>query len=311
MATPTQLQRRGLLAVGALLLAVALGLPSPLPSLALAQLDGLQAGEGMLTVSSSPAVATRISVGDVERNTSSIAGLPIVAGSHLLCFAAPQGYIAPPCRTVEIRAGELTTVVGTFEEAGTLSVVTEPAGIGGPITIDGVPRDRGEVVIPIAAGDHRVCAEPLLGYRSPECRVVTVVAGDLVEVSLAYQPDPTVPDPEPIIEDPDQDTTPQPGPIDDDAALDVIVESSGSLQSKGSTWTASVTVAARRSDGPAADIRVGGTWGTSTSTSCVTGPDGTCSMAASNVHNREKTITFRIVEVDGAPAEGPTATVSR
>jgi hypothetical protein len=315
MANLSRCHRRGLLAVVAFALAAALGVPALQPSLAAsASLEGLQPGEGLLTVTSSPLVASRIAVGDVERNTASISGLPLIAGDHLLCFAAPEGYIAPPCRTVDIRAGELTSVVGTFEAAGKVSVVTEPVGLEAQITIDGVARDRGAVLVPIGVGDHRVCAEPLPGYRSPECRVITVVAGALVEVSLAYEPESVPapdPDPQPAPIVDDQDTAPQPGPIDDSAAVDVTVESSGVLQSKGPTWTASVTVAARRSGGPASGIIVGGVWGASTSTSCLTGPDGSCSMAEPNIHNREKAIAFRIVEVDGAAVEGPTTTVSR
>jgi hypothetical protein len=289
-------QRRGLLAVAALLLAGVVGTPALQPSLAAsASLEGLQAGEGLLAVTSSPPVASRIAVGDVERNTSSIAGLPLTAGNHLVCFAAPEGYIAPPCQTVEIRAGELTSVVGAFEVAGKLSVVTEPAGLEAQITIDGVARDRGTVLVPIGVGEHRVCAEALAGYRSPECRVASVVAGALVEVALAYELEPE----------------PEPEPSGDAATVDVSVQPNQVQSTKGPTWTASVTVAARRSGVPAEGVTVAGIWDPASPSSCVTGADGSCSMEEPGIHNREKTIGFQVVEVDGQLVDGPTATVSR
>jgi hypothetical protein len=256
-------------------------------------------------VASSPPVASRISVGEVERNASAIAGLPLSAGTHDLCFSAPEGYLAPPCRTVEIRAGELTSVVGELEAAGRLSVRIEPTGLDAQIVVDGLARDRGKVLLPIGVGERRVCAEPLPGYRSPECRAVTVAAGALEEVSLAYVQESDVPGSH------DDIPAPQPSPAEVTGAVTVRVEPAVVQSSKGPTWTAAVTVEARRSDGPVEGITVGGIWDPSMSATCVTGTNGRCSITRSNLHNRDKTVTFRVTLLGDQPIDGPGTTITR
>jgi hypothetical protein len=307
MPTLTVRHRRGPLVAGVLVLAALLMLPSlQRVSSASAALEGLQAGEGLLQVTSSPAVATRITVGDIARNTSTITGLPLPAGEHRVCFTAPEDHLAPGCQLVEVREGELASLVGVFEPAGTLSVTLEPAGMDAGIVVDGIARDRGAVLVPVAAGSHQVCAEPLPGYEPPVCREVVVDRGARADVVLTFEPLVTPDDPEP---EPDPGSSPEPVPAD--PAVEVLLEPGERATGGGPTWTASVVVSTRRGGTSVDGVSVGGVWGSGTTTSCVTAPDGTCSMSEPGIHNREKATTFTVRTVDDGPADGPTVTVSR
>jgi hypothetical protein len=315
MSILTLRHRRGPLVAGVLALAALLMLPSlQQVSSASAALEGLQAGEGLLQVTSSPAVATRITVGDIVRNTSSIAGLPLPAGQHRVCFTAPEDHLAPGCQLVEVREGALTSLVGAFEPAGMLSVTLEPAGIDAGIIVDGVARDRGAVLVPLAVGSHQVCAEPLPGYEPPVCREIVVDRGARADVVLTFDPLETpdepapLPDPEP---EPEPEPGPSPEPVPAEPAVEVLLKPGERVTGGGPTWTASVVVSTRRSGTSVDGVVVGGVWGSGTSTSCVTAPDGTCSMSESGIHNRAKATTFTVTTVDDGPVDGPGVTVSR
>ena len=147
-----------------------------------------KAGHGLLTVETSPSIATQITVGGIQRNTSLIRGLELPAGSHVVCFGSVEDYIAPPCETIDIADGQVRTLVAHFEPAGTLSVTTEPSGASGMIVVDDIARNRGTVTIPIAAGEHNVCFGDVGGYESPDCERVNVAGGAIVSVTGSYAP---------------------------------------------------------------------------------------------------------------------------
>ena len=80
---------------------------------------------GYLKVTTSPAVASQISVDGVPRNDWGVwTDLPV--GSHQVCFGAVAGYTPPPCETVQLAAGTTTNVTGTF----TASDGAALAGVG-------------------------------------------------------------------------------------------------------------------------------------------------------------------------------------
>jgi hypothetical protein len=188
------------------------------PGVASAQSGSESSGRGVLEVASSPDVATQIRVGDVVRNTSRVFGLPLATGDHLVCFTAPEGYLAPPCQTVMVEAGETAQMTGAFVTAGKLVVETEPASLRAEISVDEVLRDRGAIEIPIEVGVHEVCFEELAGYVAPSCQVVEVGADGPVRVHATYEPVPTPSEPEP-----GSGATPEPEP---EPAPEPVVETS-------------------------------------------------------------------------------------
>lgn len=139
-------------------------------------------GFGVLQVTTDPTVSAQIRVGDTQRNTATLSGLDLPAGTHRVCVSAVPGYLPPPCETVEIADGRVTHVTLTFTPAGTLDVRTEPADLGTTILVDGVARDVDRVRIAVASGERHVCFSDVPGRRTPECRMVDVPPG--VDVGL-------------------------------------------------------------------------------------------------------------------------------
>ena len=196
----------------ALLAALTLALAALPPETQFLSVSSTSVGSGELEVRSSPAVATQVRVGDVVRNTSKITGLPLAAGSHLVCFSAPEGYLAPPCQEVTVEADQTSRVTGEFLSAGRLVVEPEPAGLPATVIVDGVPRDDGPISIPIGIGTHEVCFEEVTGYATPDCKNVEVMASEETLVRGTYTPAES-PEPEPIDpiegdDDPIRDDTP-------------------------------------------------------------------------------------------------------
>ena len=208
--------RRAAVAAMLVALLVAVTLSASPPETQLLSASTTSVGSGELEVRSSPAVATQIRVGDVARNTSKITGLPLAAGSHLVCFSAPEGYLAPPCQEVTVEADQTHRVTGEFLSAGRLVVEPEPAGLPATVIVDGVPRDDGSISIPIGIGTHEVCFEEVTGYVTPDCQDVEVVASEETLVRGTYtpaesaEPEPTGPEPTDPVEgdDPSDDGTP-------------------------------------------------------------------------------------------------------
>lgn len=148
--------------------------------------SNIKDGHGLLTVKTSPSVASQITVGGIQRNSSLVWGLELPVGSYLVCFGPVDGYIAPPCETLDIVEGQTLTHVGTLEPAGKLKVTTEPSGASGKIVVNDITRDRGAVTLPVAAGEHVVCFEDVEGYESPDCERVNVDGGGSVSVTGSY-----------------------------------------------------------------------------------------------------------------------------
>ena len=145
---------------------------------------GAEADIGVLEVRSEPSVATQISVGEFARNTDTLRGLPLEVGEYLVCFSAPEDYLAPPCETVTIEADRITSLTGEFVPAGRLIVETEP--VPGPVVIDELARDLAPLTVPMAEGSHEVCFGELAGFEVPECETVEVIAGEHVRLVVEY-----------------------------------------------------------------------------------------------------------------------------
>jgi hypothetical protein len=149
-----------------------------------------KAGHGELRVTTSPSVASQVTVAGISRNVSGVTGLALPTGTHRLCFGAVDGYIEPACQDVTITEGGVTSITGTFQPAGTLIATSQPHGVGGPIIVDGLPRDVGSIRLPMAAGPHEVCFSDITGWLTPDCRTVEVLAGGEVTATGTYETPP-------------------------------------------------------------------------------------------------------------------------
>lgn len=169
----------------------------------------LSDGYGLLTVVSSPDVASQITVDGVARNTSSVRGMELPAGSYVVCFDEVDGYRPPPCESVTINDGATTEHVGVFEPAGILSVTIEPDGLAGKIVVEDVPRDRGSVTLPVPAGEHEVCFGEVGGYTTPTCDVVDVPFGGTASTVGTYTPQDAEEEPEKPAPPPEEPKDPE------------------------------------------------------------------------------------------------------
>jgi hypothetical protein len=282
MPSTTMLERRAPAGVLAALLIGVLVLAPPSGATA--------GGYGELSVDPSPSVASQISVAGVARNATAIDGLRLAAGAHQVCYSALPGYLPPPCEVVQILDGETTTVTPAFVPAGELHVTTTPMQSTAEISVDGVPRDRGEARFPLAAGRHVVCFSDITGLTPPPCEDVALVAGEAVTVVGRYSelnPEPAAPEP------------PTPGPSEPeidpveptDDALKAHLDLSATVEraSGNSPWSAVVTVSSHGSDGRGTvGVEVSGLWETSrparlATTSCITDAKGACQLEIRDV----------------------------
>lgn len=84
----------------------------------------------------------------------------------------------------------------------------------------------------------------------------------------------------------------------------------GSSTSLGSSWTASVTITVHdnASHTPVEGATVSGSWtwnGSSSTGTCVTGANGTCTLNGPTVHKRVSSVTFTVLDVSGSLPYAP------
>jgi hypothetical protein len=144
---------------------------------------------GFLKVATDPPVDATISVDGVPRDNWGI-WQEFTPGPHEVCFGPAADLLAPPCRTVEVVAGQTTDVTVAYTpvagEPGTpavgyLAVANDmsPADI----LVDAIPRDSRHLDgLALAPGLHEVCFGDATGFGTPACQTIEVVAGELTAV---------------------------------------------------------------------------------------------------------------------------------
>lgn len=142
---------------------------------------------GFLRATTSPAVASRISVGGIPRGDWGLTWVKVPAGDHEVCFSGVPGFAAPPCRTVTVVEGETAVTEGEFAPLGLLRVDVDPS-IAVDVVVDGIHRNQFGLFVFSAPGTYTVCGTDTTGQTSPDCRDVTVTAGTLAQTVLSYVP---------------------------------------------------------------------------------------------------------------------------
>jgi hypothetical protein len=142
---------------------------------------------GTLYVRTEPeGVGGAITVGGVARDIGPVT-VPLAEGAHQVCFEPAGGWTAPPCRDLQIIAGQTSTAVGTYVPvtAGPL-----PDEDGMPGLVDDRPGSDDDIIMPTAPsrvsathGDERASVTwaavdgSVTGYRltsQPDGRIVEV-----------------------------------------------------------------------------------------------------------------------------------------
>ena len=142
---------------------------------------------GFLRVTTSPALPSQITVDGTIADSWGLTWVKQPPGPHTVCFSSVEGYTTPSCQTVNVLAGQTTTVTGTFAARGYLRVVTSPA-VNSLITVDGIPRNNWAMWTDIAVGSHQVCFGAVAGYTPPACQSVNLAAGTNPTVTGTFTP---------------------------------------------------------------------------------------------------------------------------
>ena len=143
-------------------------------------------GHGLLRVTTTPGVASVISVDGIIRDTWGLNWVKVPPGSYEVCFSDVVDFFTPACETAVVVAGETATLDGAFTARGILRVIT---ALPHPSTIfvDGVPRDDWGIWTDISVGDHLVCFGEDAGF-APPCQTVSLVAGPNPPVTGVWPP---------------------------------------------------------------------------------------------------------------------------
>ena len=150
-----------------------------------------------IRATTSPAVASTISIRRQTRNDWG-AWVEVAPGTHEVCFGEVAGHIPPACRDLTVAAGETAETTGSFARDpfasgptgpyGLLRVTTSPP-VNGLISVDGVPRHPwGLNWMKISTGSHEVCFGAVPNFTEPDCRTVTVSAGQTRTTVGTYTP---------------------------------------------------------------------------------------------------------------------------
>jgi subtilisin len=156
------------------------------PRLALASFVP-EPGTGLMRVTTSPAVASPISIDGIHRADWGLDWLSLPAGTYEVCFGDVPGFLSPGCRSVDVQAGVTSVVEGSFERLGLLKVDVLPSGLPATIHVDGEWRDEYGLFAYKAAGTYEVCWGDVPGYSAPACTSVVVGPGATATVVGTYE----------------------------------------------------------------------------------------------------------------------------
>ena len=156
---------------------------------------GTYTANGYLRATTSPAVASTITVDGVARNDWGL-WAEVPPGTYQVCFGAVAGFATPSCRAVAVTPGATATTTGTFTTQpgapgpapgfGYLRATTSPA-LGAMISIDGQwANNWGVDWVKLPAGTHQVCFGPAPAATAPACSSVSVTAGGTTTLTGTY-----------------------------------------------------------------------------------------------------------------------------
>jgi hypothetical protein len=134
--------------------------------------------QGLLRVTSNPAVPTQILVDGNITDSWGLVWMKEAAGSHTVCFAHVDGWTEPPCQTVSVSDGATTTVTGNFTQRGSLRVLNSPA-VASAVSVDGNPTNEYGMWTDIPTGAHQVCWGAVAGWTPPPCQNITLTTSGM------------------------------------------------------------------------------------------------------------------------------------
>lgn len=125
-------------------------------------------GVGLLRVTTTPPVASQISVDGIERDRWSLNWLELAPGPHEVCFGEVSGWTEPACEQVTVDEGVTTAVDGRFLENTWVRVTTSPA-TPSTITVNGTRLNDWGAWVDLRDVNFDVCFSEVDGFR-PDCQ---------------------------------------------------------------------------------------------------------------------------------------------
>ena len=148
-------------------------------------LEGVFVPRGLLRVVTDPPTAGTILVDGIRRNRWGV-WTDIPVGSHEVCFAPVRDRTPPPCQTVDVNAGQTTTVTGAYTSSpgtpgpggvGFLKAKTNPP-VPSQLLINGVPADTwGLNDLELPTGTYSLSYAHIEGWDEPAPTTVNIVPG--------------------------------------------------------------------------------------------------------------------------------------
>jgi len=155
---------------------------------------------GELHVLTSPTVASQVTLdGNPTDDWGMFTDVPV--GAHMVCYGKVADFDPPPCQSITVTAGALTTTTGTFTShpgalgqsgVGLLRVtqaspavpsqITIKAGAGTPYIAD----SWGLNWLELAPGSYTVSFSHVEGWTEPPPQTVTVTAGNTTTVAATF-----------------------------------------------------------------------------------------------------------------------------
>ena len=140
---------------------------------------------GLLRVTTSPALGSKIVVDGVARDEWGLNWVKVAPGTHTVSFGDVYGYTTPVSQTVTVTAGQTTPVVGGFIQQGSLRILSSPA-LAATLFVDNVPRDDWGMWQSMPAGSYAVSFGPVPRYTTPTPQTATVTNGALSTITGTY-----------------------------------------------------------------------------------------------------------------------------
>src|SRR5256712_8771573 len=121
---------------------------------------------GLLRVTTSPALGSKIVVDGVPRDEWGLNWVKVATGQHSVSFGDVYGYTTPVLQTVTVTAGQTTPAVGGFIQQGSLRILTSPA-LAATLFVDNVPRDDWGMWQSMPAGSNAGSFGPAPRHMTP------------------------------------------------------------------------------------------------------------------------------------------------
>jgi len=148
-----------------------------------------------LRVTTSPPVGGDIIVDGIARDAWGLNWVRIPEGDHQVCFGRVVGYTTPACQDVSLTTAAATTVVGAYQQMGSIRVLTDPP-VDAMISVtvgdsDWItPRNNWGLWTDLQPESYTVCFGPVKGYDVPACRLVQITAGATTTTTGTFTPNP-------------------------------------------------------------------------------------------------------------------------